>query len=241
MSSPVPVPDSPTPAVVPPLESVPLGAVEILGSEAPAGAECLVPTGSRPGARPKGEPPAKGRQGRWLKSGTELQKVKGYRTREEIIRLHVYEGKSLRETARLVGRHYNYVCLVWQGVVAECSGEKKTPEAHRGAVRAYCDKHLRRVIEEAQPLLGDAAAYGAVVVAGVKALADLHGLKPEEVAPVGFSLEDVGREVRVVSPLLIDKIDRVRVLAGAASRGEGVASGGPGKVVPVLAEAAAPE
>lgn len=189
------------------LESVPGITVDVLGAGDPAGplgGEGIVPTRS-------------GRQGRWLKQGTAIQRIRGRATRDEIVRLHVFEGMALRDVAKKIGRHYRYVCLVWQGVVKESAGESRLPEEHRAAVRAYCDQHLRKTIESAQGLIGEAAAYGAVVVAGVKALAELHGLKPEEIAPEGLSLEDVGRQVRVVSPLLIDKIERVRAISGVSA------------------------
>lgn len=48
------------------------------------------------------------------------------------------------------------------------------------------------------------------MVAGCKALADLHGLNDDNATPAsGMTLEEVGREVRVVSPLLLDKIAKV--------------------------------
>lgn len=186
--------------------------LDILPADPPAGPggeDSIVPT------------PRAGGQGRWLRQGTAKQKIRGRKTREEIINLHVFKGMPLKDVARKVGRHYRYVCLVWQGVVKECAGEDKLPEAHKAAVRAYCDTHLRRVIESSQGLIGEAAAYGAVVVQGVKQLAELHGLKAEDVAPEGMSLEQVGEQVRVVSPLLIDKLERVRAISGAtAARAE---------------------
>jgi hypothetical protein len=101
---------------------------------------------------------------------------------------------------------------LWQEIVAKANGDGVMPVEHRAAVRAYLDIHLRRVIEEARGLVGEAAAYGAVVVAGVKALAELHGIKAEEALPSGLSLEDVGREVRVVSPLIAGKLERLEKL-----------------------------
>jgi hypothetical protein len=160
--------------------------------------------------------PAKG-QGRYLAASSTRMRVMGWALRERVIQCHVFEGKSLRQTARAVGRSYARVCAVWAAVCREVNGGKASPEAHREAVRGYLDTHLRRVIEGSQALLGEAAAYGAVIVQAGKALADLHGLKPEDVLPAGLSLEDVGREVRVVSPLLIDRLDKVRALSGVGA------------------------
>jgi hypothetical protein len=149
----------------------------------------------------------------------------GWALRERVIQLHCFEGKSLRETSCLLGRSYKRVTSVWASICRDVNGGKAMPEAHREAVRAYLDQHYRRVIEGAQGLLGEAAAYGAVVVAAGKALAELHGIKPEEVLPAGFSLEDVGREVRVVSPLLIDRLDQVKALAPNFGDADGARAG----------------
>lgn len=160
-------------------------------------------------------PPGKGAT-RGLRAGHTVQRVRGWALRERVIQLHCFEGKSLRQCARMLGRHYKTVSTVWAAVCRDVAGGRATPEEHRDRVRGYLDRHYRRVMEQAQALVPEAAAYGAVVVAAGKALAELHGIKPEEALPSGFSLEDVGREVRVVSPLLIDRIDQVRELRGAA-------------------------
>lgn len=214
---PMPVPvetaPAPTPAVGSPLKSVRGVPADILaGDPGPVPGVDFVPTSSPPAE----VRPSKG-QDRWLRAGTERLRVRGWAVRERVIQCHVFDGRSLRETARLVGRSYKYVSQVWATVCREASGGKGSPEERREAVRAYLDAHYRRVMEGSQRLLGEAAAYGAVVVAAGKALAELHGIKPEDVLPVGFSLEDVGREVRVVSPLLIDRLDQVRALSGVAA------------------------
>ncbi len=166
-----------------------------------------------------------GRQTAPLRRGTELSRVRGYRTREELIRLRVYEGKSLKECACLLGRHYNRVRILWQEIVAKSNGDDGVPAEHLANVRAYVDIHLRRVIQEASCRISEGAAYGAVVVAGLKALMELHGVKHEEVSPEGMTLADVGREVRVVSPLLAGKLERLerlgaRVVAAAVRDGD---------------------
>jgi len=193
----------------------------------------FVPTEVLPGPLPA----SKG-QGRYLRAGTDALRVRGWAMRERVIQLHCFEGKNLRQCAKILGRSYKHTASVWACVAREVSGGKTTPEAHREAVRGYLDKHYRKVMEGAQGLLGEAAAYGAVVVAAGKALAELHGIKPEDAMPAGFSLEDVGREVRVTSPLLIDRLDKVRALNGAAgdpvlSAAGGVARGVKLRSVPI--------
>lgn len=215
-----------------PLESVRSVPLEILGSGPIPGVD-FVPTSSPPA-------PVKG-QNRYLAASSDRMRVRGWALRERVVQLHCFEGKNLRQTAKLLGRSYARVSSIWAAVAREVSGGKATPEAHREAVRGYLDKHYRRVMEGAQGLLGEAAAYGAVVVAAGKALAELHGIKPEDAMPAGFSLEDVGREVRVVSPLLIDRLDKVRALNGAAgdpalSAAGGVARGIKLRSVPVEGE-----
>lgn len=219
MPSPVETAPGPTPAVLPPLKSARAVPAEILAEPGPRPGVDFVPT-SCPPAEVR---PSKG-QDRWLRAGTERLKVRGWAVRERVLQCHVFEGKSLRETARLVGRSYKYVSSVWAAICRDVNGGK-SPEGHREAVRAFVDGHLRRVIRESQGLLGEAAAYGAVVVQAAKALADLHGLRPEEALPAGFNLEDVGREVRVVSPLLIDRLDQVRALSGVAGDSEASRAG----------------
>lgn len=155
-----------------------------------------------------------GKQPSALRRGSEIKRVRGHETRRRLIEMHAFGGKRLIECARELGLSYGRVNAVWRSVVAEAHGARGTKEEHVMSVRCYLDCHYRKVMEGAQALLGDAAAYGAVIVQAGKALADLHGLKTEDVLPAGLSLEDVGREVRVVSPLLIDRLDKVRALAG---------------------------
>ncbi len=159
----------------------------------------------------------KGRQGAALRRGTAKKKVRGYETRRRLIELHVFSGKRLPECARELGLSYGRTLAVWQGVVAEVHGSRGAPEEHLQSIRAYLDRHLRRVMEESQKLVGEAASYGAVVVAAGKALSELHGVKDEQTGRPATTLEDVGREVRVVSPLLLDRLEQVRMLDGNAA------------------------
>ena len=221
-----------------PLESARAVVPEILGTRGPIPGVDFVPTSCPPAV----VRPSKG-QGRNLAAGATRMRVLGWALRERVVQCHVFEGKSLRQTSRMVGRSYKRVCAVWAAVCREASGTKDSPEERRAAVRAYLDAHYRRVMEGAQGLLGEAAAYGAVVVAAGKALAELHGIKPEEALPAGFSLEDVGREVRVVSPLLIDRLDQVRALAGVAADPDSARAGAAarwakGREIPVEGEPA---
>ena len=200
----------PQPAVASTVESachVPVEILGIAGKRGPVPGVDFVPTSAPPALPSKGA-------GRYFQAEHQRNRIKGWALRERVIQMHCFEGKNLRETARLLGRSYKRTTLVWAAVCREVSGGKATPEAHREAVRGYLDSHFRRVMEGAQALLGEAAAYGAVVVQAGKALADLHGIRPEDTLPAGFNLEDVGREVRVVSPLLIDRLDKVRALSG---------------------------
>jgi len=212
MPSCLPAEPGPCATVVAPLESVSAVLPEILGTRGPVPGVDFVPTSAAPSllACPKGS-------NRYLAAGQARMRVRGWALRERVVQLHCFEGKTLKETARLLGRSYKRVTGVWAAVARDVSGGNATPEAHREAVRTYLDRHYRKIMEGAQGLLGEAAAYGAVVVAAGKALAELHGIKPEDVLPTGFTLEDVGREVRVVSPLLIDRLDQVRALQGVGA------------------------
>jgi hypothetical protein len=176
-------------------------------------------------------PDRKGRQGAALRRGTEKKRVRGFETRRRLIELHVFAGKRLPECARELGLSYGRTLAVWQGVVAEVHGSRGAPEEHLRSIRSYIDRHLRRVMEESQKLVGEAAAYGAVVVAAGKALADLHGVKEEQTGQPATTIEDVGREVRVVSPLLMERLEQIRGLSDsggqqAESNADGITVGG---------------
>jgi hypothetical protein len=153
-----------------------------------------------------------GKQGAALRRGTEKKRVRGYETRRRLIDLHVFGGKRLKECALLLGISYGRAHAVWRTVVAEAHGAHGSKEEHLQAVRGYLDCHYRRLIEESQPRLAESAAYGAVVVQACKALADLHDVKAENPQPQGLTLEDVGREVRLVSPLLLERLEQIREL-----------------------------
>jgi hypothetical protein len=164
------------------------------------------------------EPPAskpqdrRGRQSSALRRGTELSRVRGWRTREELIRLRVHEGKSLKECAKLLGRHYNRVRILWREIVEKASGDDGVPVEHRDEVRAFVDLHLRKVVRDGLARIGEAAAYGGVAVAALRALLALHGVKHEEAVASDLSLADVGREVRAVSPILLAKLEHLEGL-----------------------------
>jgi hypothetical protein len=166
---------------------------------------------------PDSRPDHKGRQGAALRRGTEKKRVRGYETRRRLIELHVFGGKRLKECAYELGISYGRAHAVWRTVVAEAHGARGTKDEHLQAVRGYLDCHYRRLIEESQPRLAEGAAYGAVVVQACKALAELHDLKTENPQPQGLTLEDVGREVRVVSPLLLERLEQIRGLNDSGS------------------------
>lgn len=161
--------------------------------------------------------PRQGRQGAALRRGTEKKRVRGFQTRRRLIDLHVFGGKRLKECAYELGISYGRAHAVWRTVVAEAHGAHGTKDEHLQAVRGYLDCHYRRLIEESQPRLAEGAAYGAVVVQACKALAELHDLKTENPQPQGLTLEDVGREVRVASPLLLERLEQIRGLSNSGS------------------------
>jgi transposase-like protein len=167
---------------------------------------------------PDARPDRKGRQGAALRRGTEMKRVRGFESRRRLIELHVFSGKRLPECARELGLSYGRTLAVWKSAVEEVHGSRGAPEEHLRSVRAYLDRHLRRVIEESQKLVGEAAAYGAVVVAAGKALAELHGVKDEKTGQPATTLEDVGREVRMVSPLLLERLDQIRGLSDSGGQ-----------------------
>lgn len=195
------------------MESARDGALDISGAGGVGPEDDIVPAEVVNDSRPC----RKGRQGAALRRGTEKKRVMGYLTRERLVQLHIFAGKRLSECAREMGISRNRAYAVWSAVVAEVHGGKGEPEEHKRAVRTYLDHHYRRVMEESQKLLGDAAAYGAAVIAAGKALCDLHGAAGEQAPSPGVTLEDVGREVRIVSPLLMDKLEQIRSLGGVVN------------------------
>jgi len=205
--------------------------VEILSGKGPIPGVDFVPT-----ERPPGVAPAKTKgAGRWLKVGTDLMKVRGWAVRERLIQLHCFEGQSLKQCAKTLGRHPKRIAAIWAGVVRDVSGGSDPDK--KAEIRAFADLSLRRFAQEGLSMFSEGAAYGAVGVQAIRALCELHGLKPDEAAAAGFSLEDVGREVRVVSPLLMDKMDRVAALrgpsVGSSEGGRAAANARWAKVIPV--------
>jgi hypothetical protein len=166
-----------------------------------------------------GKPERKGRQNRFLKHQTERNAVRGQQTRRRVIELHVMEGKTLVETAEVMGIHLRTVQKRWKEVLEDVKGG--TAEELREEVRAYADLHLREVIQTAQQNVDDSAAYGAVVVQGIKTLCELHGVEPpEETKGQALTMEEVGQRVRSKSPLLLDKLNHIRAAKRARKGGE---------------------
>jgi hypothetical protein len=96
--------------------------------------------------------------------------------------------------------------------VEKASGDDGVPVEHRDEVRAFVDLHLRKVVRDGLARIGEAAAYGGVAVAALRALLALHGVKHEEAVASDLSLADVGREVRAVSPILLAKLEHLEGL-----------------------------
>lgn len=229
-----PTPDSSRPADDPVVENVCDDAPEILDGSCPAPGTDFVPTAPMPLSKP-----AKG-QKRALVRGTEISRVRGWAVREKVIELHVMQGLSLKQTARKIGRSYKRVCVVWRGVVADANGG--TGEEGKRAVRAFCDQHLRSLVAEGQKGFSDNAAHGAVAVAALKELRELHGLKAEDGEAPGLPMEAVGQEVRVKSPLLLERIEEARRLGGLAASPEAAAAAARSKhATPVEGEPIRPE
>jgi len=160
-----------------------------------------------------------GRQSAPLRRGTAKQRVRGHETRRRLIELHVHEGLRLKECARRMGISYGRTLAVWHAIVAEVKGTKGTPEEHQQDVFAYLDLQYRHVVHECEPRIRQGASYAAAVIAACKALAELHDLNGNKaVAPV-TTLEDVGREVRTVSPLLLAHLEQVKKLTGKQGTG----------------------
>lgn len=156
--------------------------------------------------------PVPGKLTRNLKRGVEVSRVRGYETKRQLVQLHCFEGKSIPECARIMGRSYKALHALWRVVVAEASGERGGAD-YRKQVKALCDRSLRELLQVSIPLVAESAAHGAVVLKSVEALRSLHGVDGvEENEATGMTLEEIGASVRVVSPLLADKLERVRAL-----------------------------
>jgi hypothetical protein len=154
--------------------------------------------------------------------GHEINRVKGYETKRALIQLHVMEGKPLRECATLMGRNYRAIHAVWRAIVQETSPGGDGIAELRSTVRAYADKGLRALFERSMPLVEESAAHGALALKALEGLCRLHGVEapdPGETTGVG-SLAEIGAQVRAVSPLLADKLERVRALRIPAVTGD---------------------
>lgn len=163
-----------------------------------------------------GRAPCLAHLSRNLKRGAEVARVRGWETKRELVRLHCFEGKSIPECARLMGRSYRALHAVWRTVVAEASGERGGVD-YRKQVKAVCDRSLRELLKVSLPLVAESAAHGAVALKAIEGLRSLHGIDGLESdgESKGLSLEEIGASVRVVSPLLADKLERVKALGVA--------------------------
>ncbi|MCX6864603.1 MAG: recombinase family protein, partial [Verrucomicrobia bacterium] len=149
-----------------------------------------------------------------LRRGTEKNRVRGYETRRRLIELHVYQHMGLGECAQALDLSYGRTLAQWHRIVAEVQ-DGEVPEEQLHDVRTHCDQMLRHMITTSLPLVAKSAAYGMLVLKALDGLCRLHGVaRPEAVAggPGPATLAEIGARVRVVSPLMIDKLDRVRAL-----------------------------
>jgi hypothetical protein len=160
-----------------------------------------------------------GRQPAALRRGTEKNRVRGFETRRRLVQLHCYEGKRLVECARDMGLSYGRVLAVWHRIVEEVSAEGQKAADLRRDVRAYSDRVLRHLIEKSLPLARNSAAHGMVTLKALESLCRLHGVTALETAESSgtATLDEVGAAVRVVSPILAEKIERVRALRSVGS------------------------
>ena len=216
MDAPCPAAVFADPAVGPVPEWVP-GCDSNIPAAAAVAVECDV-VRTRPDGRPwiPSAPKPAGRQPRALVAGADRARVIGHETKRELIRLRVVEGKSLRECARLMGRNYKALHAVWRVCVAEACGEGEESAEMRRSVRHFLDRGFRHLWETSVPLVAESAAHGAVALKALEGLGKMHGIvgpEPGADAAGAATLAEIGASVRLVSPLLADKIERVRALA----------------------------
>lgn len=150
-----------------------------------------------------------------LRRGTEKNKVRGYETRRRLIELHVTQGKCLVECARELGLSYGRVLAQWHRIVAEACGDGPEAAGMRREVRAFLDGGYRHMWEKSVRLIGESAAHGTVALKALDGLGRLYGIMGPEVASESSgaaTLAEVGASVRVVSPLLVGKMDRIKAM-----------------------------
>ena len=150
-----------------------------------------------------------------LRRGTEKNKVRGYETRRRLIELHVTQGKCLVECAQALGLSYGRVLAQWHRVVAEACGDGPEAEEMRREVRAFLDRGYRHMWEKSVRLIGESAAHGSVALKALDGLGRLYGIVGPEVAAEASgaaTLAEVGASVRVVSPLMVGKLERIKAM-----------------------------
>lgn len=150
-----------------------------------------------------------------LRRGTEKNKVRGYETRRRLIELHVTQGKCLVECAQVLGLSYGRVLAQWHRVVAEACGDGPEAGEMRRDVRTFLDQGYRHMWEKSVPLIGESAAHGSVALKALEGLGRLYGVVGPEVAGEASgaaTLAEVGASVRVVSPLLVGKMERIKAM-----------------------------
>jgi hypothetical protein len=141
--------------------------------------------------------------------------VRGYETRRRLIELHVTQGKGLVECAQVLGLSYGRVLAQWHRAVAEACGDGPEAGEMRREVRAFLDRGYRQMWEKSARLVGESAAHGTVALKALDGLGRLYGIVGPEVAgdeSGAATLAEVGASVRVVSPLLVGKMERIKAM-----------------------------
>ncbi len=130
-----------------------------------------------------------------------------------VVELKCTTRLTANEIGELIGRSPKYVSKVWRAEVRRAEEEMVNPEKRR-ELKAWMLRQVQMTVVKAQNLVESHAAYGALVLKGVEALERLAGVEVAD-ASKKSTLDEIAEQVKVRSPLVLEKLEGVRTLKQA--------------------------
>lgn len=139
------------------------------------------------------------------------QTVRGASTKAAIIHLKCETFLTTKEIAEELQLHPGYVQKIWRQAVDEAAEASVDPEK-RKELKSWLLNQLKLVIIKSQDLVEEQAAYGALVLKAVEQYATMSGIDTQEALSNKSTLEEIGKELTVRSPLVMSKLEGVKTL-----------------------------
>jgi hypothetical protein len=166
--------------------------------------------------------PTKGKYNTFLKRHNERRHLATLEDRARVWELHVKQGKSFPETAKIVGKSVITVRRYYYAKVQELYELASSPE-ERKAKKMYLERKALELLEGAVDQAGEDAQQGGVALRAMQFIADLNKLSDikdgEGDAASEKEIVDVGARVRtVVGPGLAKRLDDILAIKDAAKK-----------------------